>query len=228
MPIERVSKPLVSALLCGLGMLFYCFFLMCRPFEWSEEVQTLLPRTMIVSRSIERELAWNKRHGLGAIKSHSLTFASNGEKVLWHTGQSWKLNHMPEILAFVDGDPVLIFAVAQFVPCSSVGFPEDGLVAFQYQNRDWKRINTKRLSGDLKVNLLRETFEFQRKEQSHLSNFFSQEYRTVNLARKETLEYPLTRPQLGASLEMLSTQYVKYLDSCANVKAFSKGSAEIQ
>lgn len=223
MPIGVTSKLLVSALVCWFGVFFY---LMWRPFEWSEEVQTLSPQPVVVLRSVEREIAWSKRHGLGPIRGHSLMFVSNGGEVHWHTGPNWTLNHMPEILSFIDGDPVLIFSVAQFVPCSSVGFPRDGLVGFRYRNKEWTRTNTARLPANLKVNLLRDTFDFQRRQWHHLSDLFSHEYKAVSLGRKETLESPLQLPQLGSSIEKLSAQYAKYLDSCANVKAFSQGGTQ--
>jgi hypothetical protein len=176
---------------------------MSRTVSWGEDVLQTDGRVLAVTRTITYGADERGRSGRGLPKAQTISFSYNGQQVEWANNDRRQINR-PNILDFVSGRPVVVMPVQGWNACDKYGFPQEGLVAFGYQNGSWGRIALASLPKELKVNLLR-----------------ANEYTGVRIT-------PAIKPGLergnweslkqGQSITEASQYYAGRQDSCANIR----------
>jgi hypothetical protein len=103
--------------------------------------------------SSTRGPGWNGR-GTGLQTGVVLHFTNGGTSYTWRKGQVSELDWAsePDIVDFVDGDPVVLFPVSRFEKCQAYGFPQEGMVAERFNGAEWKRVDIASLPADLRAN----------------------------------------------------------------------------
>lgn len=212
---EGVKTGAIIVIVASLPFILI-LWLQLRQFEWREEVEISTGKTIFVRRSVTREFTF-ARHGIGKLKSHSIAIDDGSKEVVWKTDNSWTLDHMPLLLTYVNGAPVLVFSARGQKQCASANFPADGLVAFSFVDGAWQRMETDSLSRELRVNLLQNTFKFQKSQYHKLSNFSDSSFTSLSVDEKTAGAdyFPIWRA--GTTIRALSNRYTKFTDSCGNL-----------
>ncbi len=180
--------------------------------SWDEEVTFADGRLLLVHRKATYGPDEWGRSGRGVLKEQSIRFSYDGQKVKWENDEKWPITYMPDILDVVANIPVLVVPVHRWGPCNKYDFPQEGLVAFAYQNGDWRRISLAELPANLKVNLLRST---------HALRYWKEyEGKLITPSDKLKLEtgggWGATKP--GQSILEASKFYSAYEESCARIR----------
>lgn len=178
--------------------------------SWEEEVALLSGQVLQLQREVTIGPDEWGRAGRGRLKEQSLAFVENGTRIKWKNDDTWLVRGMPDILEIVEGMPVVVMSVHQWRPCLKYDFPQDGLVAFGFQDGLWKRISLQSVPSAVKVNLLRNTHAIQ----------YQPEYKNRRIDRqtKVKLESNTWGPKQGASLTDSARFYADLEDSCARMR----------
>ena len=200
------SKPIHILMLI---VLFECCLSACSRlstpvFLWEEEVKLQDGSILPIKRSV------SQGH---PISQQSITFESNGETVTWEDHHKWLIDYSPHILDFVGRDPVIVMPVYRDGPCAEYDYPQEGLVAFRYNQKKWSRMPIQQLPKNLVVNLLESTHELE-----HWP-----EYKGIKVTYeiKKKLDGESIGPQKqGTSLESLIKYYSSLGpdDSCVTIR----------
>src|SRR4051812_37234643 len=108
--------------------------------SWDEDILQTDGQVLSVHRTVTYGSDAYGRSGRGQLKEQTIRFSHKGQKVQWVNNDPWPIVYMPDVLDFANGMPVLIMPVHRWGPCNKYDFPQEGLVAFGYQNRRWGRI----------------------------------------------------------------------------------------
>jgi hypothetical protein len=92
--------------------------------------------------------------GSGVQTKLSVRFTRGGVSYTWQRRQVSRQNWVgePEIVDFVDGDPVVVFPVHRFDECRAYGFPQEGMVAERFNGHVWKKVAISSLPDDMRAN----------------------------------------------------------------------------
>lgn len=174
--------------------------------SWSEEVSLRDGRVL----PVERTAAFGVDESGKRFSRLSISFNTDDGHVSWKEETKWPITYMPDILDFVDRDPVVVLPVHRFGPCYEYGFPQEGLIAYRYQKGKWSRIDIKELPQTLMVNLLRSTHAIQ-----HWAEYKD---KTIDLTAKKTLEKQSWGPKQDTTIADASRFYADLEESCIRMR----------
>lgn len=69
-----------------------------------------------------------------------------------YPGTDITISNPPEILDFIDGDPVIVMGIGGEL-CAPYGNPQESLLAFRHQGNTWKRVSVSDLPADFALNI---------------------------------------------------------------------------
>jgi len=122
---------------------------------WKEEVILLSGEVLLVERTMTHGPDEWQRKGKGNISYQELSFTRKNQRYKWEaSGDDWQWGAVPLILDIINEMPVIIMPVSQWLPCSRYDFPQEGLVAFRFNENGWKRVSFMDLPQTFKLNLL--------------------------------------------------------------------------
>ncbi|MBC7790429.1 MAG: hypothetical protein H7Z74_10820, partial [Anaerolineae bacterium] len=131
-----------------------------------------------------------------------LHFTHGGISYTWRKGQVFDQDWVspPDIVDFVDGDPIVVFPVNRFDECHAYGFPQAGMIAERFDGAEWKRVDIAGLPVDLRLNWPRSSWDQLPKLQTSLPELVSF-YREFDYACAEI--YPAPDAARDATLRQL-------------------------
>ncbi len=122
---------------------------------WKEEVTLLSGEVLLVERTMIHDPDEWQRKGKGNNSYQALSFTRKNQHYKWEAyGDDWQWGAVPLILDIINEMPVIIMPVSQWLPCSRYDFPQEGLVAFIFNENGWKRVSFTDLPTTFKLNLL--------------------------------------------------------------------------
>jgi hypothetical protein len=145
-----LSRPLVL-ILCAASFLMGCN----KNASWTEQVLLADGRVISISRHevIGRDGFF--RPGRGSTKSLILRIPTQEGEVSTpakYPGTNLVITHAPEILDFLGGDPVMVKQIGGKL-CKAYGYPPEGMIAFRYRDKSWKRIPVADLPANFAANV---------------------------------------------------------------------------
>lgn len=179
--------------------------------SWDEDVLLADGHLLPVHRTVTYGPDEWGRSGRGRLKEQTIRFSRDGQKIKWENNDLWPIVYMPDVLDYVNGMPVLVMPVHRWGPCNKYDFPQEGLVAFGYQNGRWDRIAIANLPKELKVNLLRSTHAIQ----------YWDAYKDKRITPSDKQELERSgwgSTKQGQSISEASKFYANYEDSCARIR----------
>lgn len=178
--------------------------------SWNEDVVLSDKRVLPVQRTVTYGPDNFGRSGRGPLRQQTISFHNKGVRIEWKSDEKWPIIYMPDILDFLDGNPIIVMPVHRFGPCKKYGFPQGGVVGFALRNNRWETISAENLPKELRVNLLSSTHEIQ----------YSREYKDKRIGQgeKERMMKGTWGPRLGDSITDVTKFYSGIEDSCARIQ----------
>jgi hypothetical protein len=179
--------------------------------SWDEDVTLRSGQLLPVKRTATIGPDGGGRAGKGNLKRTTIAFTYNGKRIEWTNENTWPIWYMPDILEIVNGEPVIFMPVHRWVPCYKHGFPQEGLIAFRLQDKQWLRTPVGEFPQDLEVNLLRST---------HAIQYWS-EYKDRRIGAKEKIQLERDSswgPKQGTPISEVVQFYSTIEESCARMR----------